>query len=169
MSSTIYFDDLFVGRKFRSEAVEVTAEEMIRFSKENDPQYFHVDAQAARESLFGGLIGSGWQTAALTLRLLLFRSDVTFAGGVIGAETRISWKRPVRPGDRLHIEGSITKLVAPLSRPDRGFASFQLTTFNQEGIEVQTLEATILVFKDPARKGETKETGASATFHKGAQ
>jgi hypothetical protein len=72
----------------------------------------------------------------------------------IGAETHISWKRPVRPGDRLHVEGSITKLVAPLSRPDRGFASFQLTTFNQEGTGVQTLEATILVFKDPARKDE---------------
>lgn len=150
MPKTLYFDDIVVGQKFRSVSAEMTAEEMIRFSRDNDPQFFHVDEEAAKDSIFGGLIASGWQTAALTLRLLLTGSGVVFAGGVVGADARISWKRPVRPGDRLHIEGEITRTAPSRSRADRGFVTFTATTFNQDGAAVQTIEATMLVFRKPA-------------------
>jgi acyl dehydratase len=156
MTRTIFFEDLFVGQTFRSAAIEMTAEEIIRFARDNDPQFFHVDAEAAKESLFGGLVASGWQTASLTLRLILTESGMTFSGGVVGAEARVAWKGPVRPGDRLHVEGEITKTVASRSRPDRGFASFRATTFNQKGTAVQTIEATMLVFRDPARNDDQK-------------
>ncbi|WP_457796421.1 MaoC family dehydratase [Methylocystis sp. S23] len=153
MSKTVYFEDLVVGQRFESPPVEMTQEQMIRFSRENDPQFFHVDPEAAKESIFGGLVGSGWQTGALTLRLLLESCGMTFAGGVVGLDAHISWKRPVRPGDRLHIEGEITMLRTSRSQPDRGFVTFKATTLNGAGETVQTIEATMLAFRDPARRG----------------
>ncbi len=151
MSKIIYFDDLQVGMRFVSEPEEVTEEEIIAFARENDPQYFHLDPQAARDSMFGGLVASGWQTAASTVRHLLYRCGVTFAGGAIGVDTHISWKRPVRPGDRLHIEGEITNLRVSRSLPDRGLVSFEGRTCDGAGRVVQTLEATMLVYRDSRR------------------
>lgn len=145
MTALLYFEDLSVGQKFRSAFVEMTAESIISFARENDPQYFHLDAEAAKDSMFGGLVASGWQTAALSLRLLVEGSGVTFAGGVVGVDAHISWKRPVRPGDRLRAECEITKLAESPSRRDGGFASFFGSTFNQHEKVVQNLQATMLV------------------------
>jgi acyl dehydratase len=153
MAKTVFFEDIFVGQQFRSESVEISRDEIIRFGRVNDPQFFHIDPEAAKNSLFGGLIASGWQTGALTLRLLLEFSGMTFAGGVVGAETLIVWKHPVRPGDRLHAEGEITKVRASRSQPDRGFVTFRSATVNQSGKTVQTLQATMLVLRDPHRRG----------------
>lgn len=153
MTKFIYFEDLSVGQRFHSASVEMTAEEIIRFARDNDPQFFHVDEEAARDSVFGELVASGWQTAALTVRLILESAEAPFAGGVVGADVHVSWKRPVRPGDRLRIESEITKMVAPSSRPDRGFVTFLTTTFNQDDAPVQTMQSTIVVFRDPARGG----------------
>jgi len=153
MTTFIYFEDLSVGQRFRSAPAEVTAEEIIRFGRDNDPQFFHVDAEAAKDSVFGGLVASGWQTAALAMRLLLEAADAPFAGGVVGADVRVSWKRPVGPGDRLRIESEITKMVASRTRADRGFVTFSTMTFNQEEALVQTILSTIVVFRDPARSG----------------
>lgn len=153
MSKAVYFEDLAVGQRLESSWVEMTEESLIRFSRENDPQFFHVDPEAAKESMFGGIIGSGWQTSALTLRLLLERCGLSFVGGVVGLDAQISWKRPVRPGDRLHIEGEITKLRTSRSHPDRGFVTFRAATLNGDGDTVQMIEATMLAFRDPARRG----------------
>jgi acyl dehydratase len=158
MSKTVYFEDLVVGQRFESPPVEMTQEQMIRFSRDNDPQFFHVDPEAAKASIFGGLVGSGWQTGALTLRLLLESCGMTFAGGVIGLDAHISWKRPVRPGDRLHIEGEITKLRTSRSQPDRGFVTFKAATLNGVGEIVQTIEATMLAFRDPTRRAGLSES-----------
>jgi acyl dehydratase len=151
MRKTVFFDDLYVGQELRSESIEVTEADIIRFARENDPQFFHVDPEAAKQGLFGGLIASGWQTGALTLRLLLESSGLAFAGGVIGADARIAWKRPVRPGDRLHIEGEIIKLRPSRSQADRGYVSFEASTYNQNGVAVQTIESTMLAFRKPDR------------------
>ena len=153
MTQTLYFEDLHLGFEFVSEPEEVTQDEIINFARVNDSQYFHVDPEAARNSLFGSLLASGWQTSAATLRHLLSRSGVVFAGGVIGLDARISWKRPVRPGDRLHVEGEITGLRASRSLSDRGLVSFRSRTFDGGGAIVQTLEATMLVCRDPAPRG----------------
>lgn len=154
MSRIVYFEDLDIGQRFVSEPEEVTAEEILRFARENDPQYFHVDPVAAKESMFGGLVASGWQTAAAALRHFLSRSGVTFAGGVVGVDAQISWKRPVRPGDRLHIEGEITGLRASRSQPKRGLATFECKTFDGAGRLVQSLQATMMVNRDPRRGGD---------------
>lgn len=134
--------------------MELTAEDIVRFARENDPQFFHVDDEASRDSIFGGLVASGWQTAARSLRLLLEDAEAPFAGGVVGMDAQISWKRPVRPGARLRIESEITNMVASRSQPDRGFVSFNLTTFDQNDDAVQTITATLIVFRDPARRDD---------------
>lgn len=152
MTKILYFEDLHVGQRFVSEPEEVTEEAIMRFARDNDPQYFHVDPFTARESMFGGLIASGWQTAAATVRHLLERSGATFPGGVVGVETTIAWKRPVRPGDRLHIEGEITGLRLSQSQPERGFATFDSKTLDRAGEVVQTLRATMMINRDPRRR-----------------
>lgn len=162
MTKIVYFEDLHVGMRFVSAAEEVTQEAIVSFARDNDPQYFHLDPQAARDSLFGGLVASGWQTAASTVRHLLYRSGMTFAGGAVGVDTQISWKRPVRPGDRLHVEGEITGLRASRSLPDRGLATVECRTCDAAGRVVQVLKATILVNRDPRRAG-SGETVSSAS------
>lgn len=154
MTKILYFEDLHVGRRFVSEPEEVTQESIIRFARDADPQYFHIDPAAAGQSMFGGLVASGWQTAAATVRHLLSRSGVVFAGGVVGVETTIAWKRPVRPGDRLHVAGEITGLREPRTLPDRGFAIFACKTLDGEERVVQTMHATIMVNRDPRRRAQ---------------
>jgi len=147
---TLYLEDLSVGQIFRSESRVLTAEEMIRFARDNDPQYFHLDAEAAKASLFGGLVASGWQTAALSMRLLV-EGPAPFAGGLVGMSADLSWPKPVRPGDSIRIEAEVTLISRSRSRPDRGIVSFRLTTYNQRDEPVQELSARVLVF---ARAGE---------------
>jgi len=142
---TLYLEDLLVGQVFRSEPRVVTLEEMITFARDNDPQYFHVDEEAAQASLFGGLIASGWQTAALSMRLLV-EGPAPFAGGLIGMGVELSWPQPVRPGDSIRIEGELTKIDRSRSRPDRGIVTVQLTTLNQRDEPVLRLAARALVF-----------------------
>lgn len=154
MTKILYFEDLHVGQRFVSEPETLTEEAIIKFARDSDPQYFHLDPATAKESIFGGLVASGWQTAAATLRHLLGRSGVTFAGGVIGVDATVSWKRPVRPGDTLHVEGEITGLRVSRSLPERGFASFNGSTLDQAGRLVQTLRATMMIDRDPRRRDD---------------
>lgn len=152
MNRAVYFEDLNVGLRFVSEPEVMTTAEIIDFSRVNDPQYFHVDPEAAKTSMFGELIASGWQTSSGALRHLLSRSGLTFVNGCVGVDTKISWKRPVRPGDRLHVEGEITALRASRSRPDWGLVGFKSRTLDAHGVVVQALEANMLVYRDPARR-----------------
>ena len=142
---TLYLEDLSVGQVFRSEPRVVTREEMIAFARDNDPQYFHVDAEAAKASLFGELIASGWQTAALSMRLLV-EGPAPFAGGLIGVGAEINWPKPVRPGDSIRIEGEVTDINRSRSRPDRGIVTVRLTTYNQRDESVQRITARAVVF-----------------------
>jgi len=142
---TLYLEDLSVGQVFRSEPRVVTLEEIIRFARDNDPQYFHLEAEAAKSSLFGGLVASGWQTAALSMRLLV-EGPAPFAGGLIGMGVELSWLQPVRPGDSIRIEAEVAEIKRSRSSPDRGVVTMKLTTYNQENESVQKLSARALVF-----------------------
>lgn len=101
MSEPLYFEDLAVGQTFRTDKVTVEAGAIKAFAAEFDPQPFHLDEDAARESFFGGLVASGWHTAALTMRLFV-EGEFTIAGGLIGLGVEeLRWPRPVHPGDVL--------------------------------------------------------------------
>ena len=152
MTQKLYLEDLAVGQIYRAGPRAVEAEEMLRFAREYDPQYFHTDPERAKASMFGGLIASGWLTAALTMRLLI-EGGAPFADGVIGAGGELAWPRPVRPGDSLRIESEVLKITPSLSRPDRGSVITKTTTYNQNNEVVQTLTAKLIVFARAGRAG----------------
>src|SRR5437773_9981099 len=114
-----YFEDLKAGDRFKSETYAVSEEQLISFAREFDPQPFHLDATVARETLFKGLIASGWHTAAITMRL--FVQTVNFAEGAIGLGVdKLRWPNAVRPGDGLTVETDIVKLIRSGSKAVHG-------------------------------------------------
>jgi acyl dehydratase len=138
------FDDLWVGQRFVSGTHRIDEGQIRAFANEFDPQPFHLDAAAAKESLFGGLVASGWHTAAVTMRLLV-EGGVPLAGGIVGAGGEITWPAPVRPGDVLRVESEVVELRPSRSRPDRGVAVVRSETRNQRGKVVQVLVAKLVV------------------------
>lgn len=141
----LYLEDIVVGQQFTSASIQVTAEEIKRFAQQFDPQPFHLDEMAAKNTFFGGLAASGWHTAALTMRLLV-ESGMPLAGGIIGAGGDITWPQATRPGDVLRVESEIISLTPSRSRPDRGMLQVRSQTINQSGEVVQLLNAKLMVW-----------------------
>jgi len=146
---TLYFDDLKVGDTFTTGSYEVNAADIKRFAAEFDPQPFHLDDKAARDTIFGGLAASGWHTAAITMRLLV-SDGPKLANGVLGAGGEIEWKTPTRPGDVLHVESEVVELIPSRSRTDRGMLVLRSRTINQHGEVVQNLSAKLVVARRAA-------------------
>jgi len=133
------FEDFEPGRVFELGKREVTEGEIVAFAREWDPQPFHVDPEAAQESIFGGLIASGWHTGAMWMRLYVDSLLVGAASmGSPGIE-ELRWLAPVRPGDTL--EGRLTVLEATPSerRPDRGTIRIRGEMINQDGVIVMSM------------------------------
>ncbi len=145
MAEPYYFEDFAVGQSFSSAPRSVSAAEIVAFAREFDPQPMHVDAEAAA-ALFGGLIASGWHTAALTMRLMIAEAMPPLAPGALGLGVeRLNWPEPVRPGDRLSTEAVILAARPSRSHPDRGLVTVVTTTRNQKGRVVLEMTSTILV------------------------
>ena len=138
-------EDLQIGQRFTSGQTEVDIDHIKSFASQYDPQYFHLDEDAAASSLFGGLAASGWHTAAMSMRLIV--DSHIFANGMIGAGVEIAWPRPTRPGDILHVDSEILDIAPSKSRPDRGMVTLQSTTINQNGEAVQILTSKVIVFR----------------------
>jgi acyl dehydratase len=147
-----YFDDFTVGQVFKpSGRVRVSKEEIIAFAQTFDPQPFHLDEGAARTSIFGRLVGSGWHTAALTMSLIA-RSEYRPASGAIGLGFEdLRWPLPLVPGDELRIESEVLEVRPSRSRPDWGLLKMRTQTFNQNGEIVQEIMANVMVPRRPAR------------------
>ncbi len=141
----LYLEDLEVGQKFHSGAVTVDVDRVKAFAAEFDPQPFHLDETAATSSIFGGLVASGWHTLAMAMRLLV-DSDLKIAGGLVGVGVEsIRWPRPVRPGDRIHVEGEVIEIRESRSNPSRGVVRFKSLTLNQNDEVVMEQVATLIV------------------------
>ncbi|MBV9433997.1 MAG: MaoC family dehydratase [Hyphomicrobiales bacterium] len=138
-----YLEDLTVGQKFISRTQKVDAEAIKTYAREFDPQPFHLDGEAAKTSLFGGLAASGWHTASLTMRLIV--DSVPLAGGVIGSGGELSWPRPTRPGDTLRVVTEVLEIIPSRSRPDRGMIVMRSTTLNQNDEAVQVFTPKVVV------------------------
>jgi acyl dehydratase len=143
----LYLDDLQVGRRFVSKTHLVDKAEIKAFARQFDPQPFHLDENAAKDSLFSGLVASGWHTAAMTMRLLV--EGLPLAGGLIGAGGELSWPQPTRPGDILRVESEVQEIIPSRSRPDRGVALMRIVTRNQRDEVVQILVAKLVVPRRP--------------------
>lgn len=149
-----YFEDLAVGQRFTTGTHTVTEEEIKAFAAQFDPQPFHLDESAARGTLFGGLVASGWHTAAMTMRLLV-DGGLQLAAGTVGLGVQIDWVQPVRPGDQLHVEGEILELTPSRSRPGRGRVVTRNETRNQHGKIVQLAITKILTPRRVAQPSDS--------------
>src|SRR5450432_4147564 len=146
----MYLDDFQVGQRFASGTHLIDTAQIKAFARQFDPQPFHLDEEAAKASLFGGLVASGWHTAAVTMRLLV-ESGLPVAGGLIGLGGEMIWPRPTRPGDVLSVATEIKEVTPSRSRPDRGTVRMHSETRNQRDEVVQILDARLLV----PRRGTT--------------
>jgi acyl dehydratase len=141
-----YLEDFAVGQTYgSSERLRVEQERIMAFGAEFDPQPFHLDVEAARGSIFGGLAASGWHTAAATMRMLV-EGDLRPAGGILGLGfEELRWPRPVRPGDELHVESEVVEVRPSRTRSDSGLVKVRTTTLNQHDQAVQVLVGSLLV------------------------
>lgn len=141
----IYLEDLKIGDRWVSREHVISADEIKDFAKDYDPQPFHLDETAAKDTFFKGLAASGWQTAGLTMRLMV--DTIPIATGLIGAGGQISWPRPTRPNDKLHIEAEVIEIKLSRSKLDRGIVTVQIDTHNQDGDYVQRFTCQMLAFR----------------------
>ncbi len=149
MAHDHFLEDLTPGRTWTTGSLTIEADAIKAFAADYDRQAFHLDETAAEATFFRGLAASGWQVAALSMRLLT-EGEVPFAWGIVGAGGEISWPRPTRPGDRLTVHSEVLEVTRSKSRPDRGIVTVRNETRNQDGDAVQVLVAKLVV---PSRDG----------------
>ncbi len=139
MTQSKYLDDLSVGDTFATAGLAFTEAGIIDFALVHDPQPFHIDKEAAKNSVFGGLVASGFQTIALTFRL--FRDTGVLSESNIGGHgmDEVRWLAPVFPGDTIRAEVTVEEIIPSRSKPDRGTVRFRYRTYNQNGVEVLSL------------------------------
>jgi acyl dehydratase len=140
-----YLEDFTVGEVISSiEDYPVTPENIHEFAAAYDPQPIHLDAGAAAKGFFGELTASGWQTLAVTMRLMV-RSPLFASGDVIGVGVNdLRWLAPVKPGDRLRAQAAVLSIRPSGSRPGRGFMNLRVTTWRGDE-QVATQDWTVLV------------------------
>jgi acyl dehydratase len=144
----LHFEDFAVGRKFFGGPYRVTKDEIFTFAREFDPQPHHLDEEAAKHSMLGGLSASGWHVSAIAMRL--FAEAVILKTNNLGGPGCDDgrWMKPVRPGDILMLEMDVLSTRASASRPEIGFVKFAWRLFNQREQVAEFVVTTM-----PARRG----------------
>jgi acyl dehydratase len=156
MTIKYYWEDFTPGRVFETPARTLSAEDIVRFAREYDPQTFHTDAEAARATPFGGLIASGWQTCGITMRLMcdgyLLETSCTGSPGL----EELRWLKPVRPGDTLCLKTTVLESTPSGRQANRGTVLFSWETFNQNGELVLSMRGRQLFLRrEPAMPAST--------------
>jgi acyl dehydratase len=146
----LYFEDFPPGDVRESPARTLTRDEILTFARQFDPQPFHLDDEAAKRSVFGGLLASGWHTCAIYMRLMweTFLKDTASLGSPGVDEIR--WVKPVRPGDTLRVRFTVVEAVPSRSKPDRGIVRVLSEVFNQHGEIVMTMRGLGMYARRPA-------------------
>jgi len=145
----LFLDDLYVGQRFTSGTYRIDVERIKSFAAEFDPQPFHLDEAAARDTVFGGLAASGWHIAAVAMRLLV-TGGLPLANGIIGLGGELTWPKPTRPGDTLRVESEILEILPSQSKANQAVVRVKSTTLNQDGEPVHVFAARVLVFERPS-------------------
>ena len=144
-----YFEDVEIGETTRFGRYEVTREEIVEYARQFDPQPFHLDEEAARQSIFGGLIASGWHTGAMFIRMVCDGMVPGHATAGAKGFDDLRWIKPVRPGDVLSVESEVREKVEG-RRPDVGTVKVESRISNQRGEEVMSLVSLVLYRRRPA-------------------
>lgn len=147
----LFLDELSVGDRFDSKGMTLTEADIVGFAREWDPQPFHIDAEAAGRSHFGGLIASGFQTLALAFRMFYQTGAIVDANLGGPGMDELRWLMPVRPGDTLRVAAEVKEIVPSRSKPDRGLLRLGLSASNQRGDTVMTATLMIMMRR---RRGE---------------
>jgi acyl dehydratase len=128
-----YFEDYRVGEQVEFGSYRMTEEQIVAFARDFDPQPFHVNKDAARQSVYGGLVASGWHTASAMMRMMVdhFISPKTSMGSPGMDEIR--WLKPVRPGDTLRVRVTVLSAKRSTNKPDRGVIDQRVEVINQHG------------------------------------
>jgi acyl dehydratase len=145
-----YYEDIAVGDTEEFGEYHVTKEEIIEFASQYDPQPFHTDEEAAKESAFGELVASGWHTAAICMRLLVDNMmDKRASMGARGVD-ELRWKQPVRPGDTLHLRTEVVDKRRSESDPGRGYVDNKMEGLNQDGeVVISWVGLGMVAVRDP--------------------
>ncbi len=146
----MHFEDFNVGDTFVTEGVEVTAEDIVEYARRYDPQPFHLDPEAARESIYGSLIASGFHIFSMAFGAIA-RTGI-FEGGGQGSPGihDVRWVSPARPGDTLHTDIKVLDKRLSRTRADRGYVTMRFDTRNQRGDLVATYTSNqILLRREP--------------------
>jgi acyl dehydratase len=146
--SPLYLEDLSAGQHFFAGPITVDADSIRFFAAQFDPQPFHLDPEAAKDSLFHQLVASGWHTGSLTMRMLV--EALPFAGGTIGTRAEIRWPAPVHPGDSLRIDAEVLDARTSARRPEFGVVRLLVQTRNQENALVMEMTTLVLVHRRQA-------------------
>jgi acyl dehydratase len=146
----IYFEDLEVGAETDFGSYEVAREEMLEFARKYDPQPFHLSDEEAAKTHFGRMSASGWHTAAMTMAVIA-RNDVEHRQAGLGSPgiDELRWRKPVYPGDTLHVRGKIIEKTPSRSRPEMGSFRTHTTVTNQHGEPVMTFTSIVLIRRRP--------------------
>lgn len=145
-----YFEEFTAGSEITSMGQTLTLESIIAFATLYDPQYFHIDVEAAKSSSYGGLIASGFQTLAVGFRMFL--DTGVLAGTSLGSPAMddLRWLQPVRPGDTLYANVRVVEARPSASKPDRGIVRAAFRVLNQRNEEVLTFSTAVFVLRRPA-------------------
>jgi acyl dehydratase len=139
------WEDLQIGDKFGTAEYVMTAEEIVAFARQYDPQPFHTDPVAAPGLFFGEHVASGWHTAAVSMRLMV-QGEMQVVGGVVGhVIEELRFPRPVRPGDRLRVVQEVVAKDEMPTRQTHGRIKLRCRTFNQDGKLVQDMLANLVI------------------------
>jgi acyl dehydratase len=142
----IYFEDLEVGSETYFGSYEVTREEVLEFAHKYDPQPFHISDEAAADTHFGRIAASGWHTCAMTMAVVA-RHVVEHEQAGLGSPgiDELRWRKPVYPGDTLHVRGKIVGKTPSRSRPEMGSFRTEMTVTNQDDQPVLTFTSIVLI------------------------
>jgi acyl dehydratase len=141
-----YFEDFTVGQRFESAPHVTTEQEALAFANRYDPQAQHIDPVGAKESAFGTLVLSGWETASITMRQKLDGPLGNVANGMMGIGVeKMRWHLPVAPGDTLRAFITITGTRPSNSKPDKGVVAYTVESFNQKDERVLEMQIAVLM------------------------
>ena len=140
-----YFEDYTPGAVFTSSTIAISEAEIIDFARRYDPQAMHTDPEAAAGGRFGGLIASGWHTAALMMRL--FATNFLSPASSVASPgiDELRWLDPVRPGDVLSLRVTVLEARRSRSRPNEGVVRSLIEVLNQHGTVVMSLKPISLI------------------------
>ena len=143
--SKLFWEDFATGSVAEYGPRLVTREETVAFARQFDPQPIHLDEEAARASMLGGLSASGWQTCALAMRMIADGFVLNAASMGSPGVDEVRWHTPLRPGDTITLRATVLDTRPSRSRPEMGFVAFRFELLNQSGTVVMTMTSSIML------------------------